>query len=185
MNAWRLPEGLNVGGRYYHIRYDFRAVLDILNAYADPELDDSEKTEILLTIMYPDFKDIPEALYGEAAERACEFIDCGQKPDGKKNPRLIDWDQDAPIIIPAINSVAKCEVRALPELHWWTFFGWYMSISESLLSTVLRIRKKQAKHKKLDKWEEEFLRENRSLVELKKKETAEERAVKDSILKWL
>lgn len=185
MNAWELPKALNVGGRDYPIRYDFRAVLDILNAYADPELDDSEKTEVLLTIMFPNFKDIPVSHYSEAIAKACEFIDCGQKPEGKKSPRLIDWEQDAKLIIPAINNTAKCEVRALPELHWWTFFGYYMSIGESLLSTVIRIRKKKASGKKLDKWEEEFLRDNRSIVDLKPKETAEERAVKDNILSWL
>ena len=185
MNAWELPKTLNVGGRDYPIRYDFRAVLDILNAYADPELDESEKTEVLLTIMFPDFKDIPISQYGEAVAKACEFIDCGQKPEDKRSPRLIDWEQDAKLIIPAINNTAKCEVRALPELHWWTFFGYYMSIGESLLSTVIHIRKKKAGGKKLDKWEEEFLRDNRSIVDLKPRETAEERAVKDNILRWL
>lgn len=185
MNVWELPKTLSFGGRDYPIRYDFRAVLDILNACADPELDESEKTEVMLTIMFPNFKDIPVSHYSEAIARACEFIDCGQKPEGKNYPRLIDWEQDAKLIIPAINNAAKCEVRALPELHWWTFFGYYMSIGESLLSTVIRIRKKKASGKKLDKWEEEFLRDNRSIVDLKPKETAEERAVKDNILSWL
>jgi hypothetical protein len=185
MNVWELSKALNIGGRDFPIRYDFRAVLDILNAYADPELDESEKTEVMLTIMFPNFKDIPVSHYSEAIARACEFIDCGQKPECKNSPRLIDWEQDAKLIIPAINNAAKCEVRALPELHWWTFFGYYMSIGESLLSTVIRIRKKKAGGKKLDKWEEEFLRDNRSIVDLKPKETAEERAVKDNILSWL
>ena len=185
VNTWELPKSLNVGGVDYLIRYDFRAILDILKAYSDPELEADEKVEVMLRILYLDSEKIPVAHIKEAIAKACEFIDCGQKNESKKSPRLIDWEQDAPIIIPAINNVAKCEIRGLPELHWWTFFGYYMSIGESLLSTVIRIRKKKATGKKLDKWEEEFYRDNRETVELKAKETAEERAEKDSILRWL
>lgn len=185
MNAWELPTTLNVGGKDYAIRTDFRAVLDILMAHNDPELDKSEKAEVMLRILFPDFDSIPPECWDEAATKAADFIDCGRKPDGKKSPRLVDWGQDAAIIIPAVNSVAKCEVRAIPELHWWTFFGWYMSISESLFSSVLRIRQKKSKHKKLDKFEEEFYRDNRSMIDLKEPETEEIRAEKESILKWL
>ena len=184
MNAWELPRSLNVGGREYAIRTDFRAVLDILAACNDPDLDRDEQMEIMLTILYPDFADMPREHIPDAVERACEFIDCGQKRDGRKRPRLVDWEQDAPVIIPAVNTVAGCEIRAA-GMHWWTFCGYYMSIGESLFSSVLRIRLKKAKGEKLEKQEEAFYRENRELVELKKRLSAEDQEAVDKFMAWL
>ena len=49
-----------------------------------------------------------------------------------------------------------------------------MEIGECTFSTVVSIRSKRAKGKKLDKWEEEFYRENRKMIDLPQKLTAEE-----------
>ena len=185
MSRWTLPKALNIGGKDYPIRYQFSAVLDILSAYGDPELDDEEKTEVMLAILFPDYKNIPLHHLQEAVQKACAFIDCGQKDEGKPKPKLMDWNQDADIIIPAINKVAGMEVRSDPELHWWTFWGFFMSIGESLFSTVLHIRRKKADRKKLDKWEEEFYRDNKYLVDLMTPEVEQIKAEKESILKWL
>ena len=64
------------------------------------------------------------------------------------------------MIVSAINNVAHTEIRALPYLHWWTFTGYYMAIGECPLSMVVGIRNKLAKHKKLEKYELEFKRQN-------------------------
>lgn len=185
IDRWTLPKTLNIGGKDYIIRYQFGAVLTILSAYNDPELEDDEKMEVLLTIIYPDLQEIPQEHISEAIQKACEFIDCGQKDEGKSKPKLVDWDKDADIIIPAINNVAGTEVRANPDLHWWTFWGFFMSIGDSLFSSVLHIRKKRSSRKKLEKWEEEFYRDNKSLIDMKTPETEEIKAEKENILKWL
>lgn len=185
IDRWTLPKSLNVGGKEYSIRYNFGAVLDVLAAYSDPDLDDDEKAEVLLTIIYPNLADIPQEHIHEAMQKACEFIDCGQKNDGKPKPKVMDWNQDADIIIPAINKVAGAEVRSNPDLHWWTFWGYFMSIGDSLFSSVLHIRRKISSRKKLDKWEEEFYRENKSMIDIKMPETEEEKAEKARLLKIL
>lgn len=185
MNRWELPKTLNVGGADLPIRYQFGPALDILTAYSDPELDDEERIEILLRILYPEYEKIPQANIPEAVQKACEFIDCGQKDRGRPSPRLLDWSHDAPIIIPAVNSVAGMEVRAHPDMHWWTFWGYFMSIGNSLFSSVLHIRRKKASRKKLEKWEEEFYTENKSLIDMPSPESEEIKAEKESILKWL
>lgn len=184
-NRWTLPKALNIGGKDYPIRYQFNAVLTILTAYNDPELEPDERTEVLLTIFYPDVGSIPPEHIPEAVRKALDFIDCGQKDDGKPKPRLMDWEQDADIIIPAINSAAGMEVRENPELHWWTFWGYFMSIGESLFSSVLHIRRKKTSGKKLDKHEEEYYRENRHLIDLKSPESEEEKAEKARLLAML
>ena len=45
MSAYDLPVALEVAGKEYGIRSDFRAVLDILIAMTDPDLSDYEKED--------------------------------------------------------------------------------------------------------------------------------------------
>lgn len=181
-NAWSFPTSLNVGGVNYEIRTDYRSVLDLFTALNDPELqDESEEltayaqTQCILQIMFPQCDDIPEEHIQEALQKVSEFIDMGIR-DERKKPKTMDWEQDAPIIIPAVNKVLNMEIRAQKYIHWWTFLGAYMEIGESLYSTVIDIRQKKQKHKKLEKWEEEFYRENKSIVDLKENYTEEELA---------
>lgn len=179
-NAWSFPTSLNIGGKDYEIRTDYRAVLDVIAALNDPEiLTESEEmvayaqTQCILQIMFPQCDDIPEEHIEEALHKVSDFIDMGIKEEHKK-PKIMDWEQDAPIIIPAVNRVLNTEIRAVKYMHWWTFLGAYMEIGESLYSTVIDIRQKKKKKKKLEKWEEEFYRENKSIVDLKERYTEAE-----------
>lgn len=178
MSAWELPTTATVGGIEYEIRSDYRAVLDILAAFMDPELPEQWKTLVMIKIMFPGWENISQEHLQEAADKAAEFIDAGMAGD-EKSPRLMDWEQDAGILVPAINRVAGQEIRALPYLHWWTFLGYYMEIGESIFSQVLAIRKKKIKKKKLEKWESDFYRENKKIIDLKKKETRSEEEQKE------
>lgn len=174
MNAWELPQSLSVGGRDWPIRSDFRAVLDILCFFDDPEYEEDEKWWICLDILYEGFEDMPQELWPEAVRQALQFIDMGPEPEKGPKPRLMDWEQDAPLIIPSVNRVLGKEIRALPYLHWWTFMGAYMEIGDGLFSQVVSWRKRRKQKKKPEKWEKEFYRENKALCDLKKKYTKEE-----------
>ncbi len=185
MSAYDLPTSLTIGGVGYSIRYGWRAVLDILSACSDPALDEQCKAICVIQILFPDYEKIPEELIPEALTKACEFIDCGQKDDGKPKPKMIDWEQDATIIIPEINKVAGKEVRLDPNIHWWTFYGWFMGIGDGLMASVLHIRQKKARGKKLESWEKEFYEANKALVDFSRPDTAEIRAEKENILKFL
>lgn len=81
---------------------------------------------------------------------------------------MIDWEQDAGIIFPAVNRIAGFETRGCQIIHWWTFYGWFMEIGDGLFSQVLSIRQKLSKGKRLDKWEQEFLNNNPKLCKLEK-----------------
>lgn len=174
---WKLPESLSIGGSSFSIRTDYRDILTIFEAFNDPDLTDEAKTYVMLNIIYPDFDAIPKEKLQEAAEKAMEFINHGHQPDDRPRPQLMDWEQDEDLIVSAINKVAGgTDVRALPHLHWWTFLGYYMEIGESLFSQVVNIRYKRAHRKKLDKWEQDFERDNRALIKLQKKLSADEQA---------
>lgn len=165
--AWSLPYSLSVNGVNYEIREDFRAILDILSAFADEELSDPEKTQAMLEILYWPVIPPPQDLT-EAAEKALWFIDCGVVHEDTPLPRVIDWEQDAGIIFPAVNRIAGFETRGFQIIHWWTFYGWFMEIGDGLFSQVLSIRQKLSKGKRLEKWEQEFLQNNKKLCELEK-----------------
>lgn len=176
MNVWNFPISLNIGGVEYEIRTDYRVILDLLMALNDPELSDSDnkmsaymQSRVILEIMFPDCDNIPQEHIQEALDKVAEFIDMGIGDDSKK-PKTMDWEQDAPIIIPAINKVLNKEIRAEKYMHWWTFLGAYMEIGEGLFSNVIHIRQKKAKGKKLEKWEQEFYKENKSLIDFQHKE---------------
>lgn len=176
MNVWSFPTSLNIGGVEYEIRTDYRVILDLLMALNDPELSDSDnkmsaymQSRVILEIMFPDWDNIPKEYIQEALDKVAEFIDMGIGDDSKK-PKTMDWEQDAPIIIPAINKVLNKEIRAEKYMHWWTFLGAYMEIGEGLFSNIIHIRQKKAKGKKLEKWEQDFYKENKSLVDFQHKE---------------
>ena len=162
-----LPKSVCVNGVYHSIRSDFRDILKILCAFNDPELENSEKVYICLFILYEDFDEIQDTDYEAAFKAAIQFIDHGTDSNGPKSPRVMDWEQDESIMFPAINKVAGFETRAADYLHWWTFMGYYMEISEGVFSNVLSLRLKKAKGKKLEKWEREYWSANKSICVLK------------------
>lgn len=177
----QLPQKLKVGNRYYRIRTDFRDILKILVASNDPELLDEEKIYICLFILYPDFEQMPQELYGEAYEQASTFIDNGMKKEQRQKVKVMDWEQDAPILFPAINKVAGFEIRRQKYVHWWTFLGYYMEISEGVFSHILAMRIKKSKGKKLDKAELEYWNANLDICRLTTKLSKEEQEIKDKL----
>lgn len=178
-----LPVALKIGEKSYRIDPDFRTALNICTAFSDPELTDREKAFICLNDLYEDFSAIPKRHAAEALERAYWFIGGGDElgEGSVHRVRILDWQQDERLIFPAVNKAAGYETRAVPYLHWWSFLGLFGEIGEGLFSTVLHIRSKKAKGKRLEKWERDFLSENRKLVEIQRKYTKEEQAERERI----
>lgn len=187
MTAYELPTSLNISGVDFSIRTDFRAIIDILIAMNDPELDEQAKAVVMLQILFEDWQSIPAERLDEACQKASEFIDCGQSDDNPNHskPRLMDWEQDGDMIVPAVNKVAGKEIRAVPYMHWWTFFGYFMESGECLFNTVVGIRSKKAKGEKLDKWEKKFYQENKNIIDIKTRLSEEEQAYKDALNEML
>lgn len=173
-----LPRTVSVNGRERDVRTDFRDILKIVTAFNDPELEDNEKVYICLFIFYEDFADLNSDDYEEAFKEALRFIDRDAESDV---PSVMDWEQDEAIMFPAINKVAGFETRTAEYVHWWTFMGYYMEISDGVFSNVLSIRLKKAKGKKLEKWEREFWTSNKNICVLKSKLSEEEQAEKDRL----
>lgn len=182
MNPWELPETAEIGGTVYQLNTDFRDLLEIMGYLDDPDKPEYLRWRIALALFYEG--DIPPEYQQEAMEYLAKFISCGET-DAKPGPKLLDWEQDALAIVADVNKVAGTEIRALPYLHWWTFLSYFRAIGEGQLSTVVSIRDKLRRGKKLEQWEKDFYRENKSRVDLKKKYSAEELAEQERLKQLL
>ncbi|MCR4622678.1 MAG: bacteriophage Gp15 family protein [Clostridiales bacterium] len=172
LSAYSLPETLEAGGQTLAVRSrgDWRVVIDAMIALGDPELKESERAYAALNIFYAEdpgtFKD-PEAAFRAMSE----FMDAGSQEaeNAPKRPKLIDWETDGALVVSGVNKVLGQEIRALPYMHWWTFMAAYMGIGEGALSTVVGIRDKLARGRKLDKTEKDFRRDNPQYFQMDRK----------------
>lgn len=172
---YRLPQTLTVNGREEPIRWEYTAVLDAIAALNDGDLEDYEKVLAFLWIIYENFEHFHREDYAPAFEAAMNFVNNDLDEQKKDNIKMVDFEQDFRLIVSAINRVSGKEIRDEDDVHWWTFLSWFMEIGECTYSTVLSIRSKRAKGKKLEPWEKEFFEENKDIVLLHPKLTAEER----------
>ncbi len=183
-----LPEALTVGGKGYSIRTDYRDVLQIFEAFQDPELTQEEKWIVAIYLLFEDFAcddDVLQAAQdgfdlGEAMKQISWFISAGQPEKEVLELPTYNWKQDEQIIFSAVNKVAGKETRELDYLHWWTFLGYFNEVGEGTFSFIVGIRNKLNKGKKLEKHEKEFLSHNKELVLMKKPLTKEEQEQEDA-----
>ena len=179
-----LPTEFVIQGKTYEVRSDYRVMLDIFEAMDDPDLTDSEKAFVCLTIFYPEYENMPPSAEAEAWEKLCWFINGGHEEErtSKKKAKLVSWQQDLPYIIGPINKAAGTEIRSLNYMHWWTFLAFYMDMDgDGTFATIVRIRDKLKRGKKLDDVEKRFYRENPEMVNIK---TVYSEKESDLLKKW-
>lgn len=186
--GYGLPKSVEINGREYAIRYDFRVILDIFEALNDIDLNDQERALAVLQMFYVDFDDLEDY---DAALKACFRVINGGKENQntKKEPQLVNWESDFSLIAAPVNRVLGYEIRAVEYdvennsggVHWYTFLSAYMEIGDCLFAQVINIREKKAKGKPLNKTDKEFYRKNRDLVDIKMHYTETE---KDVLKQW-
>lgn len=171
ISGWSLPTEAVFGGKVYRLNTDFRDILEIFSYFNDPDLPDYLKWRIALALFYEEPVEQPHQQ--QAMDYLARFIGGGQEacPPG---PRLLDWEQDADMIAADVNRAAGREIRSLKYLHWWTFLSFFHAIGQGQLSTVVAIRDKLARGKKLEDWEKTFYRENKHRVDLPKRYSRQE-----------
>ena len=184
MNRWELPEVLEIGGAAYAVHADFRDVLEVIQ-WLTGEEEETLRTYVALKLFFQDWDSVPPQHQQQAANQMMVFLNGGTEDNSPPSPRLLDWEQDQSLIVADVNKVAGCEIRALPFVHWWTFLAWFNGIGEGQLSTVVSIRDKLRRGKKLEQWEREYYQRNKSQVQLKPKYTAEELEEMERIKKLL
>ena len=174
MTGWKLPKTAVIGGITYPIHTDYREILEIFSCLQNEDMPEFLRWQIALNLFYDG--QIPDGDFAEAAEYFRWFILCGEEEQQNPGPQLLDWEKDAQVIVADVNKVAGREIREQPYLHWWTFYGLFRSIGEGNLSTLVSIRDKLRRGKKLEPWEQEYYRRNKNRVKLQKNYSAEELA---------
>lgn len=177
MESYALPRSAEIGGARYAIRSDYRCILDIIGVISDPEINNSERTHVALSLFYPDYASMPVADFDAAIAFLFDFIAGGDRDESAPKPKLMDWEQDFQLIVAPVNRIMGLEVRDLDYLHWWTFLAAYYEIGDCMFAQVVAIRKKRAQGKKLDKADREFYRGNRDIIDLRARTTPDEEAV--------
>lgn len=180
--TWDLPVCVEIKGQKHPIRNkcDYRVVLDVFCALNDNDLSDEEKIKCALFIFYEDVSKIDD--FETAIKEMFRIINGGEEEEQAQNnkPKLMDWEHDFPVLVAPINRVLGYEVRSVSYLHFYTFLSAYYEIGECTFSAVVSIRKKRAKWQKLEKWEIDFLRENRKMIDFPQKFTMEEEEILNS-----
>ncbi len=180
--GYELPKNVEINGKSFAIRYDFRVILEIFEALNDAELDDRERAYAALQMFYVDFDQIED--FEKALEALFVFINHGERENAhKKSPKLVDWERDFQYIIAPVNKTLGFESRSVDYdncsntggVHWWTFLSAYMEIGDCFFAQIIRIREKKAKGKPLDKSDREFYYKNRDIIDIKTRYTTEDK----------
>ena len=177
IGEYDLPYAVEIGGKSFKIRNqcDYRIILRCIRALNDSDLSEDQRIQCAIIIFYEDYDQL-EDLQAAASEmfRVIGYND-DPDPNDQQKTQLMDWDKDFRHIAPPVSRILGYDVRSPGKYtHWWTFLGGYMEIGECTFSTIVSIRSKKAKGKKLEKWEEEFYREHYEMINLPQKYTKEE-----------
>ena len=180
---WDLPLSVEINGNEYIIRNkcDYRVVLDVIAALNDEELEMQHRVECALFIFYEN--EISQDDVELAIIEMMKVINLGEevKEEEEHKPQVMDWEHDFNHIAPPVSRILGYSVRDKNHYtHWYDFVGAYMEIGECAFSTIISIRNKKLKGKKLEKWEQDFYRENRKIIDLPLKLTKEEQEFLDS-----
>lgn len=175
---WDLPTTVEIDGEHYKITNacDFRMVLDVICALNDEELNENQKVQTALYIFYEDISKCENI--NKAIESMYKIISytTSEIENNENKPILMDWEHDFHQIVPPVNRVLGYDVRTPDRYtHWFTFLSGYMEIGECQFQTIVNIRSKRMRGKKLDDWEREFYAENKKMVDLPHNLTEDEK----------
>jgi len=170
MDLWQLPTQAKLGDKAYGLNTDYRVILRILSCLEDPDIPPVVSWQMGLLLFYR--KPIPPQLEGEAMAYLAEFIAAGE--ENAPGEKLFDWKLDAPAILGDINAAAGRDIRLEKSLHWWTFLSFFHGIGAGQLSFLVQLRKKLRRGEKLESWEQQFYREHKHRVDLRRPLSPEE-----------
>ncbi len=183
MTGFSLPREAVLEGKTYGLHTDFRDILEIFSYLENPDLPEYIRWQVALALFYKEPLD--DAHFTAGAAYFTWFVNCGREEGPYSGPKLLDWEQDAQMIVADVNKVAGKEVREVPYIHWWTFLSWFHAIGEGQLSTVVSIRQKKQEGKKLADWEADYYRHNKAIVDLRRKISREEQEEKARLMAML
>ncbi|MCD8208332.1 MAG: bacteriophage Gp15 family protein [Bacteroidales bacterium] len=169
-----LPESVEIDGKEYPIRSDFRTSMLFELLITDDGISDIEKTLQAIRLYYDN---PPDNLQG-AVEQLIWFYSCGQvdvrkdgdgdEPDGGGNSaeRIYSFEYDAPYIYAAFMEqygIDLCDT----DLHWWKFRALFSSLNrDTKFGKIMEYRGVDTKGSKMSKEQKDFYRKMKKLYAL-------------------
>lgn len=131
-----LPDTVEVDGRAFHIRSDFRISIMFELMISDKELSEKQKLQQMLSLYYVD--EIPKNV-NEAIEQILNFYACGKqrkKKDSNGSKRkgitspVYSFDYDDGMIFAAFYDQYGIDLNDIEFLHWWKFKAMFDALKE-------------------------------------------------------
>ncbi len=176
----KLPTKIKVNDNIYNINYDFRTIINIILAFEDKELTNSEQVYIMLKNLYEE-EIRPEDMV-EAMKKGLKFIDGGVEPDLENNikpKRIYSFKKDGNYIFSGINQTHHINLSENENMHWWVFLSFFMDMSTDCTFGELVYYRKRKNENKLTKEEKEQYKKIKKLVDLEEKDKIPSQARKD------
>ena len=179
---YSLPTEFEINGKTYKIKNkcDFRTVLQIIEILNDGSLSESERNIKAVRSFFENGDQIID--FQTAIKDMYDVINVndGSGHNDEKSQsedKVMDWKYDYKYYIPPVNKVLGYDVRDKNRYtHWWTFFAAYMEMGDCFFRQITSIREKLNKGERLEKWEQDFYRDNRNIIDLPSAEQDEKEA---------
>jgi len=149
------------------VRTDFKQAIKFFNLVEDEELDDIEKTNLIILCLFEDLPKVDADLWGFINY----YISGGEEnKQSESSEKLFCFNQDADRVYSAFRQIYNMDLRA-EDLHWWEFLALFKCLPEGTnLSRVIEIRGQKIDPKADPKTRAKMMQQ-KALYQLKTKET--------------
>lgn len=178
MNALidKFPTAVTIDGKAVEINTDFRVALKVLGAFSDGELNQQEKAEVLLRLLYP----APPINPLKAVKQGMKWLNLGVEAEISDEPPIYDFEKDGKYIYTAFQSSYNIDLESVDYLHWWKFRALFSDLGECFFSHLVGIRSRM-RTGELMEHERKFVAKNIDIIEL---EEAGESAADEFLKMW-
>lgn len=187
----RLPTSVEIAGKSYAIKTDFRDILRY-DELIRSQIDGNIVLKAVSMFLGDDILQKPDINPEEVVDAIGWFVQRGDS--GQKNalPRAtlglnkatpMDFETDAALIYTAFLQTYKIDLYDIPYLHWWKF-NWMLEdiSSECRLSKVIEYRTIDVKNKNLSKEQKKVYSALQRYFKVQEKRTQEDEAIVQALL---
>lgn len=180
----KLPQTLKIGGVEVGINTDFRTFLQYEKILSDNKLEDNEKINKILDLVYPVLRETTDnssqeqiILYKHVLENIKESIDkiqwfyrCGKdiednkETDSKVLKEIYSFEHDSEAIISDFKREYNINLSE-EDLHWWTFKTYFNGLKEDS-ELKQRMRFRTIDIAKVPKEQQEYYRKMKKIYEI-------------------
>ena len=168
--SWGLPTQAVIEDRVYEIHTDFRDILELLrwlDGNADPTLDRGERWYVAMRLFYPDFAAMPRQDWPAPPGSSPSSWRPGGPNPPPAPPALWTGSRTRPSSPRASAGWRGRMCGRCPTCTGGAFLAGSTPSARGTFATVVAIRDKLRRGKKLEPWELDFYRTHRAAVDLR------------------